>query len=384
MPDHAPQSRLWIATLLVAAAILYGSFYPFHFAIPAHGTGAVATFLASTSRRAGRGDFIANILLYLPLGFFLVQSLSPSRRKAGVPVAVLCGAGTSLFVELTQYYDPGRVTSFSDFYTNSLGTLLGALAALAVGTRFRLPFIRETTARPVPALLIIAWLGYRMYPYVPATSVHKYWDALRPVVLTPSLTPYDLFQETAIWLALYALLEATVARRRSAWLAPLFALALLFAKVLIVHSVLRLADPVGAAVALAGWWVMLLLPARWRDGVVGLVLLAYVMAQRLEPFGSSAYGLLSPASGSLREDTLAFLEKFFLYGCVIFLLGNAMRARWPIAALLAALLIAAGWVETHLSGRSNEITDAHMALMIAAAFAVVPQARGRGAIPLRP
>jgi len=375
----------------MAAAILYGSFYPFNFAIPTHGVGPIATFLASTSWRAGRGDFIANILLYLPFGFFFVQSLSPSRRKASVPVAVLCGAAMSLFVELTQYYDPGRVTSFSDFYTNSFGTLLGALAALAIGTRFRLPFIGEVTTQPIPPLLIIAWLGYYLYPYVPATNVHKYWDALKPVVLTPSLAPYDLFQQTAIWLALYALVEATVARRRSAWLAPLFALALLFAKILIVHTVLRLAEPVGAAVALAAWWIVLLAPARGRDGVAGLMLLACVVALRLEPFGFGTHAQLfgwvqssSLTGGSLRADALAFLEKFFLYGCAIYLLGNAIRARWPVTVLLTMFLIATSWAETYLPGQSSEISDALMAVMSAAVFAVVPRTPEGGTTPLRP
>jgi glycopeptide antibiotics resistance protein len=100
----------------------------------------------------------------------------------------------SLSVELTQYYDQGRVTAFSDSYTNTLGTLLGGLAALAIGAKFRLPFIGEVTTRPIPTLLIIAWLAYRMYPYVPTIDLHKYWNALKPIVLTPSLTPYDLFR----------------------------------------------------------------------------------------------------------------------------------------------------------------------------------------------
>jgi VanZ family protein len=154
MPAQEPQSKLWIATVIMAAVILYGSYYPFDFAIPAHGEGPIATFIASAARRPGRGDFIANILLYLPFGFFFVQGLASSRRTACVPLAVLCGAGMSLFVELTQYYDPGRVTSFSDFCTNTLGTLLGGLAALAIGAKFRLPFVGDVTTQPIPTLLI--------------------------------------------------------------------------------------------------------------------------------------------------------------------------------------------------------------------------------------
>lgn len=238
MPVREPQSRLWIAIVIMAAIILYGSWYPFDFAIPAAGHGPIAAFIASAAQRPGRGDFIANILLYLPFGFFVVQSFTPSRRRASVPLAMLCGAGMSLFVELTQYYDPGRVTSFSDFCANTLGTLLGGLAALAIGAKFRLPLVGDVTTRPIPTLLISAWLAYRMYPYVPTIDLHKYWNALKPIVLTPSLTPFDLFRQVAIWLAFYALVEAVVGRRRAAWLGPLFALVLLFAKIFIVNTIL--------------------------------------------------------------------------------------------------------------------------------------------------
>jgi VanZ family protein len=382
MPVQKPQSKLWIATVIMTAVILYGSYYPFDFAITAHGEGPVATFIASAARRPGRGDFIANILLYLPFGFFFVQSLASSRRAACVPLAVLCGAAMSLFVELTQYYDPGRVTSFSDFYTNTLGTLLGGVAALAIGAKFRLPFVGDVTTQPIPTLLITAWIAYRMYPYVPTIDLHKYWNALKPIVLTPSFAASDLFREVAIWLALYALVEATIGRRRSAWLAPLFAIGLLFAKILIVNTVLRLAEPLGAGVALIVWLVLLSLPTRTREGVVGLMLCGYVIALRLEPFHFLVYprafgwvpfrGLMN---GSLQVAALAFLEKFFLYGSLIFLLGNAVGRRSAATVFVALLLMVTSWAETYLPGRSGEITDALMAVMIAVVFALMPTER---------
>jgi hypothetical protein len=34
-----------------------------------------------------------------------------------------------------------------------------------------------------------------------AIDLHKYCNALKPIVLTPSLIGYDLFRQTAIWLA---------------------------------------------------------------------------------------------------------------------------------------------------------------------------------------
>lgn len=367
----------------MAGIIIYGSFYPFAFRAPANGIGPIATFIASIGQRPGRGDFIANILLYLPLGFFFVLSVARQRQQAVLPVAVLCGALLSLSVELTRSYDAGRVTSFSDFYTNTLGTLLGGLAALPLGASFRLPFIGEVSARPIPTLLIIAWLGYRLYPYVPTIDLHKYWNALKPIVLTPSLEPYDLFRQATIWLTLYALIEAAVGRRRSAFLAPPFAIAAMGAKIVMIDTTLRLAEPVGAATAFVVWLALLWLPMRLQAAIVGLVLCGYVTALRLEPFNFQSFarsfdwipfnGLMH---GSLQVDVLAFLEKFFLYGTLVYLLGIALRQRFVATLLVTLLLFATSWAETYLPVRSAEITDALMAVLIAVMFAMLPTEPG--------
>jgi VanZ family protein len=376
----------------MAAVILYGSFYPFEFRIPPHGIGPIATFLESWNDRPGRGDFIANILLYLPFGFFFMLGFRRgARMERALFVVVLTGALMSLSVELTQYYDEGRITAVSDFYTNTLGTLLGALAARAIGATFQLPYIGEVSAKPIPTLLIIAWLAYRMYPYVPTIDLHKYWNALKPIVLTPSLTAYDLFRQTTIWLTVYALIEAVVGRRRSAWLALLFAIVMLCAKILIINTVLRVAELAGAGVAFAIWLVLLTLPGRMRTGIAAIILCVYVVALRLEPFEFQAfarpfdwipfYGLMH---GSLQVDALAFLEKFFLYGSMLFLLGDALGRRWLATVLVAVLLFATSWAETYLPTRSGEITDGLMALMIAAVFALLPTSLGTPDPPATP
>ncbi len=380
MPAPRPPAKIWLVTVIMLAVILYGSFYPFEFRIPPHGIGPLATFLACWSERPGRGDFIANILLYLPFGFFFVLGFPPGRHtRRALFLAVLAGAVMSLSVELAQYYDAGRVTSFSDFYTNTLGTLLGALAARAAGATFRLPYIGEISARPAPILLILAWLAYRMYPYVPTIDLHKYWNALKPIVLTPSLTGYDLFRQTTIWLTVYALIEAVVGRRRSAWLALLFAIVTLCAKVLIISTVLRVAELAGAGMAFAVWLILLTLPRRLRSGIVGIALCIYVVALRLEPFHFLQFArpfiwipFHALMYGSLQVDALSFLEKFFLYGSMLFLLGDAFVRRLPVAMSVTVLLFATSWAETWLPNRSAEITDALMAAMIAVVFALLP------------
>ena len=65
-------------------------------------------------------------------------------------------------------------------------------------------------SKPIPFLLLGAWTAYRTYPYVPTTDLHKFWEALKPVVLSPNLQSYDLGRHTTIWLTLFALIEGYV------------------------------------------------------------------------------------------------------------------------------------------------------------------------------
>ena len=70
-------------------------------------------------------------------------------------------------------------------------------------------------------------------------------------------------------------------------------------------------------------------------------------------------------------NTLSFFEKVFLYGSLLFLLTET-GVRLGISALLvASCLFATSWLETYLPGRSAEITDAVMALLIALIFALL-------------
>ena len=368
-----------IVTAITALVIVYGSLYPFDFSIPAGGPGPVTALLDSWANRPSRGDFLANILLYMPLGFFGVLSLS---RRVGfgrrVPVVVAGGALLSLTVELTQYYDVGRDTNATDLYTNTAGTFIGATVAMLFSNRLSFPLFPEIKARPVPALLIASWLGYRFYPYVPTIDLHKYWHAIKPVILDPIPVPLPLYRHTSIWLALFALIEAIAGRRRSALLAPLFAAFVLSMRVLIISTFLSAAEVVGGVIAICAWPLLLVVNQRMRAALLFLVLGGYVILERLEPFQFGPYA--RPFSwipfngfmnGSVEIDALSFMEKSFLYGSLLFLLGRAGMRAGLAASLVAAMLFGTSWVETYLTDRSGEVTDALMTLMIAAGFALI-------------
>jgi VanZ family protein len=372
------RARLWLVTAMMTAFIVYGSLYPFDFRIPPQGPGAVAVFLASWNKRPGRGDFLANILLYMPFGFFFVLDFRRGLRIPGVLLAVFAGASLSLCMELIQYYDNGRDTEATDFYANTLGTLLGGLAALSFGGRVRPERAGALSAHPIPVLLIAAWLGYRLYPYVPTIDLHKYIASLAPIIRYPVPSAYDLFRQSAIWLTLFVLIGDVVNRRRSNLVVLLFAVAVFCAKVLIIDTQIRVAELAGGGIAFLIWSAAGRFPLRMRAAIAAVVLGLYVTASRLEPFDFLVVGgrfgwvpFRGFMYGSVVVDTLSFLEKFFLYGSLLYFLGNAGGRRAPVAVFVAALVFATSWMQTFLPGRSAEITDTLMVLFIALIFALL-------------
>jgi hypothetical protein len=151
------------------------------------------------------------------------------------------------------------------------------------------------------------------------------------------------------------------------------------AKVLIVGKAVSAAEIAGAVVALAVWLLLAAgVGARFRAPLTALPFAAYIIAERLAPFQFTAYRrafswvpFRSFLHGSLELNIMSFLEKAFLYGALIWLLGKSGLGTRVSTILVAILLFATSWAETRLPGRSAEITDALMALLIGAVIVVL-------------
>ncbi len=383
-PRTTGTKRYALVAALALAVIIYGSLYPFEFRVPAGGAGAVAELLRTWHRGSSRGDLLANILLYMPLGFFGALALARRSASARIVLMGLAGLALSASVELAQHYDPSRNQAMSDVYCNTFGALAGAAAAVAVGASIRWPFLGAVRARPVTALLLVAWLGFNLYPFVPTIDLHKYWNALKPVVLTPSLPPGELFRFFVTWLAVCASFEATIGRRWW-WLAfPFFAGAALFAEILVLYRTLSVAELLGGLLAYLAWLALPWRDVRARMGLAALLLALYVVGHRLSPFAFSdragSFGWIpfySYLHGALGTNVRAFLEKLFYYGALIWLPVEAGMGLAAATVLTAALLLVTSAAEIYLPGRSAEITDAVMTLMIGGVFALLRQRPAR-------
>jgi VanZ family protein len=115
-------ARLGGAVLAFVTAVVGAiTLQPFRFAWPEH----VVVMLW-----AGWFDALANVALFVPLGF--VFALTRAARRPGGPGggtlarALIGGALASLAIEVAQLFEPGRFPSPVDVATNALGALLGA------------------------------------------------------------------------------------------------------------------------------------------------------------------------------------------------------------------------------------------------------------------
>ena len=365
--------RAALVTTIIVGVIVYGSLFPFAFRAPAATEGPFSTLIKTWNVMPGRGNLIANILLYAPLGFF--GFLAPRVSKNSnlrILTATFCGLVVSVVLELIQFYDAGRITHLADVYANTIGTALGAVCARIFAADIRWPFIRELGAKPFLTLLLLAWLTYRLFPFVPTIDLHKYWDALKPVFLTPSLPAYDLLRYTVMWLTVCAIIASIAERYRSLFLFPAFAALVIASKIVIVTKVLTIAEIFGALGAFGLWQVLLRCSPRVRSSVMAMILGAFIAASRLAPFDfeltSRSFGWIpfrSFMSGSLLINTQSFLEKFFLYGSLLWLLiESGLHLRYA-AALVAVGLFCTSLMEVYLPSRSAEVTDAVMVLLIA-------------------
>ncbi len=80
----------------------------------------------------GLVEWLANVLMFLPVGFLFAGAVSPRRRSWVVPLA----AAMSVTAELFQLLLPDRVSSVYDVLANTLGALLGVLLLVECTRRF--------------------------------------------------------------------------------------------------------------------------------------------------------------------------------------------------------------------------------------------------------
>jgi glycopeptide antibiotics resistance protein len=351
--------------LLFAALILYASFYPFDFNLIRLEDAfrrPVTRWLLWT--RSGPGDVLANLIAYVPIGFFLRQALAD--RRWSFVLATAGGFLMSLLVELGQNATRARNPNVLDVILNTFSAGVGAAISLWMGSRFALVFAHARKhQRHIPivaTLLVMLWIALHCAPFIPSIGIFKMRAALSPL-RSLEWTVDGSARWFAAWIIFFHAARAMVAERK--------------------HVVLTLAAASVASIATR--LVFLSQSLSWNE-VLGLGPAAITVAVRpawshvfaglgilvsgLAPFEFMEHAKRFnwvPFSAMLETDWgrsyLVAFEKGFLYGGLVWLVYKAGYTRLMSGAIVAVLLASIEVVQVFLPVRSAEITDPLIALL---------------------
>jgi VanZ family protein len=395
IPSFVP----WLL-LTVIGLIVYGSLYPFSFKADATQGGVLALLRELSWARAGRGDRVSNVLLYLPLGFCLFLWLqSRFHRAAAIALAVALGAALSFIIEIAQVYVSARVPSLTDLTLNTLGTVLGAAGGLTWHVLSRLMYLPppprtgKSARDPSAAILIVLWLAWRLAPFAPHIDLAKLKAALRPLA-DPQIDAGSIFTYLAYWLAVSQATAAVASQLRQ-----LEALLILIACVLIGQLVV--ADQAFIPSELIA--LVLLMPLavlmHWltpipRRLVLVVAITSALIFNSLAPFdftATSTHFDLSPlpgwpalgAAAALQSfDWIGLLGKAFVYAAVLWAIKECGVPIKLALGIVTALVLSIEVLQLRLPERTSSVMDPLLALLVGLLLRFVHQ-RARRRAPVR-
>lgn len=297
-----------------------------------------------------------------------------SRRTAltGIIFPILFGAVLSCCIEMLQIYVPTRHCSAIDVITNVTGSTLGVLAAILfvelAGDNLTGTLLARCTDRTALTLLFLAAADLTA-PFFPIMGRTALWAKFIFFLHSP-FTVLPAVSYAAFWLACGLLLRAANLEPARLWLT--LSLVAIPCQIAVTSRQPTLSDIAGAIAGL-----LLFLAIGKQQRLAAAFFLTVLIVRGLAPFHfqqQAAYFTWIPFGGFLNMDwqtgLSVFIEKLFFYGSAIWLLqisGLSLAASTAATAtLLAGIEVAQQW----LPGRTAEITDPLIALLIGLAMHV--------------
>lgn len=220
-------------------------------------------------------DALTNWLAYLPLGVLLALTLRAYMTGwRSLLLATVGGVLLSMSMEFVQMYLPNRTSSNVDVLTNGLGTLSGALLAMAIvsrlwfarATRWRIELFQHGSGVEFGLALLMLWIFAQINPSLPILGNVFITEAAHRIFSTMPEDPFNAWESAAVTLNLLMiglLLQTLLQARRHAVVA-----------LILILCVVALVKFIAAAVLLKSWALMLWLNSEAMLGiVVGLLLM---------------------------------------------------------------------------------------------------------------
>ncbi|AMK75858.1 MULTISPECIES: VanZ family protein [Methylomonas] len=214
------KNRLLIACIIYTVFVVYGSLVPWQFNSLSLSDAwyRFQNIEYLTLGIASRADWVANILLFIPLAFLWLGAISFRQQIVGRFVSSivvfivsfsLCSA-----IEFTQLFFPPRTVSLNDIIAESLGAIMGVLAWWIFGKKFITWLegwqINKTSSTPYLQIYLGCMFFYSVIPLdltlSPVEFYHK-WREGR-VILLPFYglkgdafrDVYDCLSDIVLWI----------------------------------------------------------------------------------------------------------------------------------------------------------------------------------------
>jgi len=377
-------SRILIAVVFF---IVYGSLYPWHFAWHDLPASPLWILLHSWDARLSRrdiADFCVNVALYLPLG--MAGYLAFRKHRIAGPVVI--GVLLSATVEMLQLFTPNRHCSTFDLLNNSLGSVAGVLCGRVFENlaRPRLEALGRWRSVDRSALaLLFCWAGSMLFPLFPITSLPSLRQQAVLFAQGPWFPFIPFFSGAIVWLVCGRLFRAAGVRSPEFWLA--LSLLLVPAQFVIVF---RHPAPVDFLASITGFLLFFSMgrsratEKAWAWGFIALLVLRglapfHFTFTRPQEFNWVPFGPF--LAMDWQAGIVVLLGKVFYYGTAVWLV-RAAGVRWRVAALSVALVLTAlELLQIGLPGRTPEITDPLLALMLGGGLHALSPHRHSGEVP---
>lgn len=240
---------IWLLGAGYTLFVIYGSLVPLHFRpIPFQQAILYFRHIPYLSIDInGRADWVANIILFIPLPFLWLSILLPKKRISNTTASsffvFFSCVVLSISIEFTQIFFPPRTVSLNDIIAEGIGAVIGIACWLSFGRNFltwlsRVKLFQTpiSTAQQLLYLYLIGFLFYNLMPLDLTISIaeiyHKWKDGR--IILTPFLfhkqeAPiliYGLLTDTVLWiipaiLAVFSSINAVTAWYRLTFFAAL-------------------------------------------------------------------------------------------------------------------------------------------------------------------
>lgn len=302
-PLHAGVYALLAVGFLAFA--VYGSWVPFHVqSVSWHD--AVRRFTGVCSQTVAirsLSDWVANVLLFVPIGFTMLASVSVDRHWSSglwaVPVVLIVCLAASTAIEFSQVYFIGRVSSVNDVVAQAIGTGIGIVGWLAVGQECTDAVRRgwgSLSRAGAAATLLPAYLGFVLLAHLmpfdltlsPADIYRKY-RAGRVHLLPLDFGDAAFFDLLAkqLWNLIYfapvGYLLARLERPVGSWgrVAAIglgFGLVVQFAKLFVASRNVAVSDALVSMLAVLAGWAVAAVPVSGRRPLSDLLSPGWLLA----------------------------------------------------------------------------------------------------------